>query len=59
MTFEYFDILVMLAAGIVGFGLGGMTDSRSSTLRGIGWFVAGLLVGIVLPVLALIFYPTI
>lgn len=55
MTFEYFDILVMLAAGIVGFGLGGLSDSSNKALRGIGWFFSGLAVGVVIPAIVVVF----
>lgn len=45
--FDYFDTLVVLAAGVVGFGLGGLSNSSNKHLRGIGWFFAGLAVGVI------------
>ena len=41
--------LMLLAAGLVGFGLGGLSNSDNGKIRGIGWFFAGLSVGVIIP----------
>lgn len=43
--------MMLLAAGLVGFGLGGMSNTENNKIRGIGWFFSGLAVGVVIAVI--------
>lgn len=40
--------LQLLAAGICGFGLGGMSNCNNKALRSVAWFIPGLVVGAVI-----------
>ena len=45
---ELIELLVLVATGLCGFGLGGLSNCNNKALRSVAWFIPGLVVGAVI-----------
>lgn len=52
---QLIQLLLVIAAGLCGFSLGGLSNCNNKALRTAAWFIPGVIVGVVIAVITTAF----